>query len=458
MKFSCAICAEVYNLTHFKKLLDVAEIFSQLTSLEVSSLNEVEQLRVCEICHQKLIDFHSFRSLCVAAHTKLSQDHEELSKLCIVKLDEAEFPTDCPGEDGTDVLADNDASFEEPSLVIEPITSVVVKEEPDAHEYDEERPQDTASEEEFVPPEPKRRGRKKLVTKEKSAPVTRRVELACHLCDDKFRTQNRLDGHLRMHQGLKPALCKECGKEFAGWRSLRRHMKEKHLKLDIGYFPCDYEGCTYSYTTRKVLLQHKKKHEPGWVKPVPKKCVCETCGKTFSSNGSLKKHTLIHTGELQFRCEICDKRYCTAYKLKVHVMRHQGIKNYECTYCGQKKTTPDELKRHMNFHTKEKVLNCDLCGQVFLSSGNYSRHLKIVHCGIKNFKCPHCERSFGKAETLKNHIMTHTGEKPYECAICSKRFIQQCALKTHLKTHDKRKKEPKQSSSSSSSSSAAEVQ
>lgn len=294
-------------------------------SPQVSSLNEVEQLRVCEICHQKLIDFHSFRSLCVAAHTKLSQvwidrsvyaifcvrhygftfivsfyippqDHEELSKLCIVKLDEAEFPTDCPGEDGNDVLADNDASFEEPSLVIEPITSVVVKEEPDAHEYDEERPQDSASEEEFVPPEPKRRGRKKLVTKEKSAPVTRRVELACHLCDDKFRTQNRLDGHLRMHQGLKPALCKECGKEFAGWRSLRRHMKEKHLKLDIGYFPCDYEGCTYSYTTRKVLLQHKKKHEPGWVKPVPKKCVCETCGKTFSSAGSLKVRTIFILG------------------------------------------------------------------------------------------------------------------------------------------------------------------
>ena len=35
MKFSCAICAEVHNLAQFKKLLDVAEIFSQLTSLEV---------------------------------------------------------------------------------------------------------------------------------------------------------------------------------------------------------------------------------------------------------------------------------------------------------------------------------------------------------------------------------------------------------------------------------------
>uniref|UniRef100_A0A182JW20 C2H2-type domain-containing protein n=1 Tax=Anopheles christyi TaxID=43041 RepID=A0A182JW20_9DIPT len=296
-------------------------------------------------------------------------DHEVLSKLCIIKFDEIEDQAaKCAEENDNDTSSNDEAPVEECLLEIEPFTAVEVKEELDEHDDTDEQHHDTINEEQSASPEPKKRGRKRVIEKTK-APATRRVELPCHLCDEKFRSQTRLEGHLRMHQGLKPALCKVCGKEFAGWRSLRRHTKEKHLKLDIGYFPCDYEGCTYSYSTRKVLLAHKKKHEPGWVKPVPMKCVCETCGKTFSSNGALKKHTLIHTGDLQFRCETCDKRYCTAYKLKIHMMRHQGIRKYECSYCGQKKTTSDELRRHMNYHTKEKVLNCELCGQVFLSSG-----------------------------------------------------------------------------------------
>lgn len=47
---------------------------------------------------------------------------------------------------------------------------------------------------------------------------------------------------------------------------------------------------------------------------------------------------------------------------------------------------------------------------MFKIIGNMSRHVKIVHCGIKAYNCTFCERSFGKAETLKHHIMTHTGE------------------------------------------------
>lgn len=75
--------------------------------------------------------------------------------------------------------------------------------------------------------------------------------------------------------------------------------------------------------------------------------------------------------------------------------------------------------------------------QFLPSTGNMSRHIKIVHCGIKAYNCTYCDRSFGKAETLKHHVMTHTGEKPHECRVCGKRFIQPVALQTHMKTHRK---------------------
>lgn len=190
--------------------------------------------------------------------------------------------------------------------------------------------------------------------------------------------------------------------------------------------------------------------------------VCEHCGKSFKSNAALKKHWYTHLPNLMpFKCKICPKKYPTKHKLKEHTMRHDGIKNYVCPLCGLRKTTGHELKVHMNYHTKEKQFPCDFCPSVFSNIGNKTRHVKIVHCGVKEFKCTHCDKSFGKAETLKHHVMTHTGklsithysanhnddnfiyffssvgEKPLSCTICAKRFIQPIALKTHMKTHNR---------------------
>lgn len=42
--------------------------------------------------------------------------------------------------------------------------------------------------------------------------------------------------------------------------------------------------------------------------------------------------------------------------------------------------------------------------------GAVSRHVRIHHRNHKPYICPHCQRAFSKAETMKNHIMTHTGK------------------------------------------------
>ncbi|XP_053668267.1 zinc finger protein 501 [Anopheles marshallii] len=440
MQFTCVICAEVHSETQIKKLLDVATIFYKLTSLEVTQLDDIQSLIICNGCNQQLLDFDKFRTLCLAAHEKLTQDRKETLQECTNNSDEiydeedTVYEEDNKGYGSAEIEPLEEKRVEEiislNSITLENVSvdgnddSIGVKDETfEAADQTISTEDDTKNED----------------SEEKRSP-TKRIELKCHVCDQRFRSQNRLDGHIRVHQGLKPALCKICGKDFSDWRNLKRHNAEKHLMLDRGNFRCDYEGCNLSFTTGKGFKNHKKKHDPNYVRPVPKKCICEMCGKTFSSQGALKKHAYIHTGGMPFHCEKCNKSYPTTYKLKVHMMRHQGIKNYECSYCGLKKTTSDELKMHMNYHTKEKIHTCNYCGQKFLTSGNFARHIKLVHRGIKEFKCTYCERTFGKAETLKNHVMTHTGEKPYKCSVCSKQFIQSYAFQTHVKTHDKQKR------------------
>lgn len=161
---------------------------------------------------------------------------------------------------------------------------------------------------------------------------------------------------------------------------------------------------------QQTLRSHILKcHSGKIIGDTSRKLVCEHCGKSFSSTSSLKKHSYSHTGMMPFKCDICPHKFPTKYKLRMHVMRHEGIKNYVCPTCGLRKTTMHELRVHINYHTREKQYPCNLCSSVFSNSNNRTRHMRIVHCGVKAYHCTHCDKSFGKAETLKHHVMTHTG-------------------------------------------------
>uniref|UniRef100_A0A1B0D3D5 C2H2-type domain-containing protein n=1 Tax=Phlebotomus papatasi TaxID=29031 RepID=A0A1B0D3D5_PHLPP len=144
---------------------------------------------------------------------------------------------------------------------------------------------------------------------------------------------------------------------------------------------------------------------------------CEHCPYKARKQQSLKEHLkVVHQGVKDFHCPQCSRSFTRADHLKLHILRHEGIKKFKCAVCGLKKVSIGELNTHMNTHTKEKMWSCEYCSYKSPIPRNVSRHVKVVHDGKKDFHCPHCERSFGKAESLRNHVMTHTGEKPHACA------------------------------------------
>ncbi|XP_058464355.1 zinc finger protein 2-like [Malaya genurostris] len=432
----CRACGDEFSADrqkHYQNLQKYSDIYFNLTSIKLLPDEDPARQRICNVCHLKLIEFNQFRTVCLQVHYKLT----------VVKTEnEIDISEPTVGENEPVVEMLKVESMDTP----DEISTSVHKFEVEMHSTDKQTPEqkqisstsdnsDIDSEKLIEPTARKRKKRSKKCEESNSKDQL----IDCKLCPKKFRSEARLAGHMRTHQGLKPALCTYCGKDFQKYISLKFHIQQKHSDKQLKY-PCDYPGCEHVYSTKQGMTNHKKRHDPNFVMPEPKHSVCDQCGKTFSTGGALKKHSYIHTGDMPFECKVCKRRLPTAHKLKEHTMRHEGIKNHVCPYCGQKKTTRHELKVHMNYHTREKQFTCHVCAQVFSNIGNMSRHIKIVHCGIKAFPCTFCDRSFGKAETLKHHIMTHTGEKPHECTVCGKRFIQQVALQTHMKTHRKQER------------------
>ncbi|XP_058464742.1 zinc finger protein 502-like isoform X2 [Malaya genurostris] len=426
----CRICAEpTVNAETCVNFSTVSEIYYKLI---VSQPDEMGLPDIaCHRCHSTLIDIDNFRKMCLEAYDQLKETvhlrfestlkEEEKAEVEFLEMgvgDGPDFDSDVL-EVKVEKLLIPENSFEIENHIENETTGITLK--------------NVSVQMKKVTKTARKRQRK---VNEAQKKFPKRVKIQCDQCDKFFYEQKRYEGHMRVHAGLKPAVCDICHKTFSKWAYLKEHRQVVHEPAKER-LACEVPGCGRTFTTKHHLKFHHTNKHTG--PPQPKsRHMCEQCGKTFTTVANLKIHKYSHGGKLPFPCTLCGKRMESNFKLKIHMMRHKGIKQHTCPVCGMKKTTITELKTHMNYHTRDKKYPCETCGVVFYSTGNRLRHVRIVHQGIKAYSCTYCDLSFGKAETLKHHVMTHTGEKPHVCDLCGKRFIQPTALQTHKKTHLKK--------------------
>ena len=117
---------------------------------------------------------------------------------------------------------------------------------------------------------------------------------------------------------LSETECKVCQKEFFDAVSLKAHF-DKNLNLKT----CCLCGKTLG--NKSKLLTHHRCH----TKESPYKC--QTCGKAFSENSTLRKHEATH-GEKNFACKLCDKAFARKDYLDKHALTHQQ-QMYKCAIC-----------------------------------------------------------------------------------------------------------------------------
>jgi len=95
-------------------------------------------------------------------------------------------------------------------------------------------------------------------------------------------------------------------------------------------------------------------HETGEDGRKDRKYMCNlpTCGDTFPTLFSLKRHMKRHTGEKPFVCDwmengiSCSRRFAEKSTLKRHFRTHTGEKPYKCSHPDCDKTFADRANCH----------------------------------------------------------------------------------------------------------------
>jgi len=193
-------------------------------------------------------------------------------------------------------------------------------------------------------------------------------------------------------------------------------------------FKCDHPQCGKVYSGHKELTNHQAAaHENT-------RHVCETCGKPFSFETSLRRHMWSHKNAEE------KEEYLATGKKKLG----RPDDPCQCDQCGRSFQSSVYLKRHHRIHmnVKDRLTHmCTMCGKLFVSTSGLNYHMTSVHdkdnIDMTDWiSCPHCPRRFKKRHQLKKHLPVHTGETCCQCSLCGKSFKSLSALRFHRHVHD----------------------
>ncbi|XP_015589654.1 zinc finger protein 260 [Cephus cinctus] len=247
----------------------------------------------------------------------------------------------------------------------------------------------------------------------------------CAQCGKQYRTNYKLQEHMRKHTGEKPFQCLLCEKAFRSKIGLAQH-----TATHTGQFDYNCSTCGKGFQCKSYLIVHQRVHSD--LKPYP----CSTCGQNFKTKQSLLDHQNRHLGVKPYMCEICGRGFITKGLCKSHQKIHSGMDNrqYPCVVCNKMFVSKSYLNTHLRIHTGEKPYLCEVCGKGFLTRVDLKIH-STMHTGEKSFKCEMCGKVFARRAALRCHRRSHTGERPYSCDVCGKTFTQFSPMAIHKRLH-----------------------
>lgn len=276
-------------------------------------------------------------------------------------------------------------------------------------------------------------------------------ELHCQECKIKFERAPECNTHLAKHDAeVRPYKCNHCPLRFAlpvgrSQHAIRYHSdkpkQEIVKKPRLKNFMCTICGSTYR--SQFDLNRHDKVQHKGETF-----VTCKTCKKPFASRRNLKRHLLIHRGELPYACKECGVSYRQSQALLNHMNENhnQGPPEYACPDCDARFMSHRRLMNHRKQHSKETAtaplasrsggdthnkVTCNVCDTHFNESIEILDHFQTQHAELEleHYPCSTCGELFFGKQALLIHSYSHSSK--FACEICGRKHYNKVNLQVH---------------------------
>ncbi len=159
---------------------------------------------------------------------------------------------------------------------------------------------------------------------------------------------------------------------------------------------CDMERSSDTQTISKALQANGEK-----------RYYCSQCHESFKNAKLLRKHFLSHTASLEmpFKCSTCGEGFWDPLSKQKHLAKHKIERKFKCANCMRSFYEMSALESHS-------------CRS--LVSRLNQRPDKQDNHKPRPFKCNHCDKTFVREDTLKDHLPIHSEVKKFVCDLCGK--------------------------------------
>ena len=215
--------------------------------------------------------------------------------------------------------------------------------------------------------------------------------------------------------------CEPCGKSFSTQGSLRRHVKRFHVNSFN-----NHNDSSNNEQNNDIEGQSESLH-----------IKCEPCGKSFSTQGSLRRHVKnFHINSINNHNDSTNNEQSNDIDFEVHEGQndnfHEAIvhtnmnqeennlensvqSNYFCKYCGKKFSWKKSLKVHMrNAHAEQNLESensfCENNESTYTNTNQEENNSE--NSVQSNYFCKYCGKNYGWKYSLDRHIKSvHEGRQ-----------------------------------------------
>lgn len=268
----------------------------------------------------------------------------------------------------------------------------------------------------------------------------------CSLCGKEFISKNTLKKHLRNKHMKKELSCHLCKRTFDTEYARKKHRKTCSWKFESTLVNTQYKCdlCGHMDTSMNDFLNHTRNCEGQYYD-------CDICEERFTKKQAIREHMYSHTKEKPYSCDVCQKSFLLKRRLHLHIRRVHILKlgttskqTYTCITCHKQYRCKQSLRTHVLSHLDMDTVTpyiCQLCGKQYSSRGNMNRHIAVRHerkysDKIKQtVQCEVCGKSYSQTRHLRRHFRINHGDGKLKCPICGKRLSEKKGYDIHMNTH-----------------------